>query len=83
MKEKIVEILRDINEDIVKYEGNNMLGDMIIDSFDIMQIIAELEEEYHIEVDAKYVVSENFATIDTIVAMMQLCMKGCEENHGK
>lgn len=75
MKEKICEILKNINEDITTYSGKNMMLDGVIDSFDIIEIVASLEEEFNIEIDAKDVVEANFLNKETIVSLV---MKYCK-----
>lgn len=71
MEEKVRIVLNSINEDICKYQGNNMLGEKIIDSFDVMEIISALEEEFDIEIDPGLITSENFANVDKIVGMVE------------
>ncbi|MCR4788384.1 MAG: acyl carrier protein [Lachnospiraceae bacterium] len=70
MEEKILKIIEEINPDILKYEGNTMMEDGTVDSFEVIDIVAALEEEFDIEIDASLVVAENFANKDAIVKMM-------------
>lgn len=77
MEEKIRTILAEINEDILGFEGDNLLEEEAIDSFDVMQIIAAFEQEFHIEFDSEDIISENFASVNTIT---QLVMKTLEES---
>lgn len=70
MEVKIKTILQDINSDIITYGGSTMLEDGIIDSFDVIDIMTRLEEEFDLEIDAKYAVADNFANMDAIIAMM-------------
>lgn len=74
MEERILKVLKEINEDIIDYEGNTMLEDDVIDSFGVIDIISGLEEEFDIEIDADYVVPENFANKDAIINMMKQIM---------
>ena len=71
MREKVVQIIRQINKDILNYEGNNMIGDGIIDSFEIINLVAELEEEFDIEIDARYVVAEKFNNLEGIIHIIE------------
>lgn len=71
MEERILEILGDVNEEILSYEGNRLTEDSIIDSFEIINIVSGLEEEFDIEIEAKYVVHENFQNKDTIIALIK------------
>ena len=70
MKEKIFEIIRGINEDVLSYTGTRMLEEGIIDSFELIDIISEIEDALNIEVDARYVTSENLPNAEGIVALV-------------
>lgn len=71
MEEKILSILGDINEDILTYEGNDMLNEGIVSSMDVIEIISELENEFDIEIDAKYADEEYFANKETIIELIK------------
>lgn len=74
MEEKILSILEELNEDILTYDGNNMISDGIINSFEIVEIISNIEEEFDIEISAENVVAANFANKDAIVEMVKRSM---------
>lgn len=76
MEEKILEILKDVNEDILTYTGDNLVSDGIISSFDIISIISELEDALDIEVNAAYAVEENFANKDKIIETVKEILEG-------
>lgn len=71
MKEKILKILGEENEDILNYTGENMMKEGVIDSFEVIDIVSELEEAFNIEIDAKYVIPANFANKETIIALVE------------
>ena len=71
MEEKIKRIISDVNDEAVSYTGTNLLGDGIIDSFELIDIISHLEEELDIEIDARYVNDENFANCDSIINLIR------------
>lgn len=71
MREEIIRILSGLSENYTEYVGTDMMADEILDSFAIMEFIAGLEEIYHIEIDADDIVSENFKTVDSILALVQ------------
>ena len=71
MEEKILSIIEDINPEVLTYSGDTMMEDGTIDSFEVIDIVTALEEEFGIEIDASYVVAENFANKDTIIKMMK------------
>lgn len=74
MEEKILEILAANNEEILDYTGDNMLEDGIVDSFEIIAIVGDLEEEFDIEIDAAYVVEEHFGNKDAIIELMRMLL---------
>ena len=71
MEEKIIAILNGINEDIESYTGTNMMADEIIDSFELIEIISQLEDTFDIEIDAAEVSVENFANKDSIITLVK------------
>ena len=75
MEEKILEILADVNEDLLTYTGPNMVNEDIIDSFELISIIGQLEDEFDIEINAGDVTEENFGNKDRIIATVKRILK--------
>lgn len=71
MEERILKILEEHCEEALTYEGNSMMEDGIMDSFTVINIVGDLEDEFDIEIDAKYVVAENFCNKEAIIALVQ------------
>lgn len=71
MKEKVLELLAEVNEDILGYEGDNLVEDGMLDSFQIIDLVEMFEEEFNIEIDAELVVVENFQTKEAIIEMLE------------
>ena len=71
MEEKILLILKDVNEDILSYTGNNMMADGVIDSFELIEIVGRLEEDFDMEIDGEYVVAQNFGNKESIISLME------------
>lgn len=74
MEEKVLEILAEIDEDIPSYTGDNLFEAGLLNSFQVIDMVSELEDAFDIEIDAKYVVEENFATKDAIIALIKRLM---------
>ena len=72
MRGKIEEILQRINPSIKS--GINLIEAGLVDSFEVMNIIMELEEAFEIEIDAEDVIAENFQSVDTIVELVEKTM---------
>lgn len=78
LKQKIKEIIGKVNPEIYMYEGDNLVGDMGIDSHDIFNIVIDLEEEFDIEIEPIYLKSSNFSSLEKIEKMI-LTIKGCKD----
>lgn len=72
MEQRVLKILESVNEEILTYRGSDMLGDGIIDSFQVIDIVSSLEEAFSLEIDAEYVIAENFSNKDSVIALMRL-----------
>lgn len=71
MEEKVLEILEEYCEEALSYEGDNMMEEGVIDSFTVINIVSELEDVFDIEIDAKYVVAENFKNKEAIMDLVR------------
>lgn len=64
--EKLLEILESIKPGVDFKNSKNMIEEGLIDSFDIVTIVAKINEEFDIEFSVSEVVPENFATVETL-----------------
>ncbi len=71
MQERILEILSEHCEEALTYNGDSMMEDGIIDSFTVINVVSDLEDEFDIEIDAKYVIADNFRNKEAIIALVQ------------
>lgn len=71
----MINILSDIDDEILMYDGANMIDDGIIDSFTIMEIVTEIEEKFDVEVNPDDVTEEHFKTLDAIVDFVESLKK--------
>ena len=74
MEEKVLEILEEYCEEALAYTGENMM-EGVIDSFTVINIVSELEDIFDIEIDAKYVVAENFRNKEAIIELVRRLTK--------
>lgn len=75
MKEKILDVLAEVNKDIISYNGDNLFDAGILDSLQVVNLIAELEDALDIDIDAAYVVEDNFKTKEAIIAMIEMIIQ--------
>lgn len=64
-------LLKEIDEDILVFQGENLFEAGILDSFLVIDLVAELEDAFDVEIDAKYVLEENFKTKESIIDLMK------------
>ena len=71
MKETIVEILKEIRPEF-EFEGvENFFDEGMLDSFDLMTLVATLDERFSIKIDGTDILPENFANVDAIAALIE------------
>ncbi len=78
MEEKMKEILKEINEEILNYKGENLYKDGLLDSIEVVELVAQIEEAFGIDIAPDLVVLENFANEDAIFNFIR---KVLEESH--
>lgn len=72
MKEKIIEILTDLRPEFdFAEEGVNFIEEGMLDSFDMVSLVDELEEQFDIKIDGVDVVAANFSTVANIEALLK------------
>ena len=58
--EELMEILNNLHPDVDFETEERLVDDKILDSFDIVSLIAEINEAYDIAITAKDILPENF-----------------------
>ncbi len=74
--EEILAILRGIRPDVDFENETKLIDDEILDSFDIISIVGELNDHYDVEINVEDLEPENF---NTVSAMLELIAKLREE----
>lgn len=69
--EQLLEILSDIRDDVDFNTCDNLFDGKILTSFDIIQIVASLDDEYDIEIPAAEIGPANFNSAKDIYALIQ------------
>ena len=71
MKEKVLAVLQGVRKDIDFEHTVNLIDDDILDSFDIISIVSDLNETFDVDITADELEPENFNTLDAIVTLVQ------------
>ena len=71
MKDKIVEILTDLRPEFDFSENVNFIEEGMLDSFDMVSLVDELESQFNIKINGTDVIAENFSSLDKIEALVK------------
>ena len=61
-------------EDIDYENEKNLIDDELLDSFDILQLISALDDEFDVSIPASMIVPENFNSVEALWNMVQELM---------
>ena len=72
IKEKILEILKEIHPDVEEFESiKELVHGGTLNSLDIVMLVGELSDAFDIEIPPSEIVYENFDTVDGLVKMVE------------
>lgn len=73
--ELLLEILEDIHPDIdfENYEG--LIDDSVLDSFDIIRLVADIDEEFDVAIPPEEIVPENFNSAGALYDLIERLME--------
>lgn len=71
MKQQILTLLADIRPEFEFDNVENYFEEGMLDSFDLVTLVAALEEKYGVKIDGAEILPENFANADAIVALLK------------
>lgn len=66
----MIELLKSIKDDVDFENCKTLIDDGILESFDILQIISELNDAYDISIPAKDIIPDNFNSAEALLAMV-------------
>ena len=69
--EKLLEILGKIKPDVDFKTAENLIEDGILDSFDIVTLVAQISDEFDVEISVKDIIPENFYSAETIYKLIE------------
>ncbi len=71
MRDRILEILEGIRDDVDFENEDALVSDNILESFDIIRLISSLNETFDIEISAKEITAVNFDSLDALTALVE------------
>lgn len=71
LTEQIMEIIRDMKPTAVFDEDTELITEGILDSLDIVSLVATLMDEFDVEITAVDVIPENMNAVSSMAAMVE------------
>ena len=68
--DELLEILSDLHPDIDFTTQENLIDDMILDSFDIVTLISEISENFDVTISAEHIIPKNFNSAQALYALI-------------
>lgn len=72
--EKLLEILDELHPDVDFETEEQLIDNKILDSFDIVTIVAEIDAEYDVAIPAEELIPENFNSAKALYALVERLM---------
>lgn len=71
MKEKVLEILTNIRPEFDFTDDVNFIEEGMLDSFDIVTLVSDLDSTFGISIDGVDIVPDNFSSVDSIINLLE------------
>ena len=71
MREQVLEILLDVVPDVDFENEVDLVNQKTIDSFAVVAMVNELNDELDIDIPSREILPENFYSLDTIVKLVE------------
>lgn len=69
--ETLLEILSQLHEDVDFERETALIDDKILDSFDIVTLVAEIDAEFDVAIPAEELIPENFNSAKALYALIE------------
>lgn len=67
----VLAILKELKDDVDFESSKDFVEDGLLDSFDIVNLVGELEDNMDIEISGRDIVPENFVSVEAIENMLE------------
>lgn len=69
--DELLEILEDLHDDVDYETCTTLIDDKILDSFDIVTIVAEVNNVFDVQIPAEELTEENFNSAKALYALIE------------
>ncbi len=74
--EQLLKILQELRPDVNFEEKKALIDDGILDSFDIVALVGEIDEAFDVQIGVEDLIPENFNSLDAIMALVNRLRDG-------
>lgn len=71
MRDTLLEILEEVRADVDFENEKALVTDGVLESFDIVEIVSQLTDEFDITIRTKDLVPENFNSVDAMLKLIE------------
>lgn len=68
--DRLLAILKDLHPDVDFEETEDLIDSGILDSFDIISLIAEIDNDFDVQIPAEEIIPENFNSAKALQALI-------------
>lgn len=69
--ESLLRILEELHPEVDFKDSKSLIDDKILDSFDIITLITEINEEYDVKIPVDEIIPENFNSAEALFKLIQ------------
>ena len=69
--ERLIKILSELRPEVDFEAETNLIDDGILDSFDMVALVTEINEEFDVRIGIENLVPENFNSVDSIMRVIE------------
>ncbi|MBQ9838575.1 MAG: acyl carrier protein [Oscillospiraceae bacterium] len=73
--EQLLEILAELHPEVDFETEEHLIDNKILDSFDIVTIVAEIDSEFDVSIPAEELIPENFNSAKALYALVERLME--------
>lgn len=71
MEDRLYEMLAELRPEFDFKSSDDFVEDGYLDSFDVVTLISEIEEEFNVLVDGLDVLPENFSSVNAMIKLIE------------
>lgn len=68
--DELLSILQDLHPEVDFETEDRLIDDLILDSFDIVTLIAEISENFDVAISAEHIIPENFNSAQALYELI-------------